>query len=508
MMNRIKNILLLLLTVGSSVALCQQTAVEIEMKGGKAQNVYAVADTSGNLAYVFQGSKSIQVSILDGSCKVINEFLIKRAETEKKNEVIGASLSAQNLVVYLYDAKERNFASVVMNRFTGVYKFNPSIGKLSKTDHVLKSFEMEGVFYAVVVPQFKNSIVLYSAIEGDTFEIKNYEVNFPTLYAKLSSNNEALNQKTTSPIGIEKINYDIENTVMSSHSTKKMYAFDNKIYMTFEEPSHTHIVVIDPKSNAALYRKLNFSLDKDKEGKDIAATQGNSFLYKGDLFRATFNSNQLNLIVIDLTTMASLKNYNIFPDQKISFINGVIREEGGGFQDKIVKNEQAYFRKINKGELAISVNDLNNGQYLVDLGAYEEVTTYASPTPSFGGFPISSGLSIGISMGGGIGIGAGGGGGMGYGGMGGYSGASPNSAGASTTSITTTYFQSLLSVEDLSPIEGNVPKTIREKVNEYEEGILKNNNPALLTILPIYNGLILGYYAKGKTKYSLVSFKR
>ena len=517
-MKRIAKFLFLIILVQALSAYGQRPSGEIEMKGGKAQNVFSVSDSYGNLAYIFQESKSIQISILDASYHIKDEFLINRSETEKKNEVIGATFSAQNVVVYLYDPKERNLASLVVDRFSGSHKFNSSIGSIDKAEFILKSFEMEGVFYSVVIPQHKNTVLLFSSIEGSDFKIRNYEVNFPTLYAKLSSNNDELNQKTTTAVGIEKISYDLENNIKSVYPSKKMYAYDNKIYMTFEEPGHTHLVIIDPNSSIATYRKLNFSLDKDKNGKESIPRQGNSFLYKGNLFRATFNNSQLNMIVINLNTMELLKNYNIFPDQQISFINGNIIEDGNDIQERQLKNTQQYFKKIHKGKLAIAVNDLNNGQYELELGAYEEVVSFRNS--GMGGYPttgISFGMGgMGFGMGGmgmgyGMGYGMGGMGmgyGMGYGGFGGYPGYYPYGGGGSTTSIRATYFQSLLNKEDLSHVSGMVPQTLREKVNDYEVSVLRNTSPELFNVIPSYNGLILGYYIKGRSKYMLIEFKR
>jgi hypothetical protein len=501
-MKNLLRIIFLLIILPVSGALGQKTILELETKGGKAQNVFSTSDPYGNIAYIFQETRSIQITVIDATYKITSEFLIDRDEAEKKNTIIGATLSAKNIVVYLYDEKNRDFASLVVDRVTGTYKFNPSIGSLKKDEYLMKSFEMEGSFYSVVVPQYKNAILLFTSSEGSDFVIKNYEVNFPTLYAKLSSKNDELNQKTELPVGIEKISYTIENNIKSTYPSKKMYTYGNKIYMTFEEPSHTHLVIIDPNSNGAVYRKLNFSLDK---GKDKSPRQGNSFLYKGDLFRVTYNNDQLNLIVINLDSMEMLKSYNVFPDQEISFINGSIKEDGNDMQDRIVKNTNLYFKKIHKGKLAIAVNDLNNGEYETEVGAYEEYTTYRNG--GMGGYPISPGMSIGFGMGMGTGMGMGMGGmGMGYGG---YPGYYPyGGSGYSTTSIRATYFQSLLRIDDLSHIEGNVPKTIREKVSDYEEDVLRGNSPELLNVISSYNGLVLGYYVKGRSRYILVEFKR
>ena len=501
-MKNLLSIALFLSVYCSTQVFGQRTIAELEMKAGKAQNVFSSNDALGNFVYIFQGTKSFQITVLDPSYKVTKEFLIDKDEVEKKNTVVGATLGEGKIVVYLYNDKGKAFSSLVVDRVNGNYKFNPSIGTLGKDEFLLKSFEMGGVFYATVIPEYKNTVLLFSSNEGENFVVKRYEIDFQALYARLSAKNDEINQKTDNPVGIEKISYTVENNIKSSYPSKKMYTYGNKIYMTFEEPSHTHLIIIDPQNPVAIYRKLNFSLD---QGKDKAPRQGNSFLYKGDLFRVTFNNDQLNLIVINLDSMEMLKSYNVLPDQNISFMNGAIKEDGNDIQDRIVKTTNAYFRKVQRGKLAIAVNDLNNGQYATEIGGYDEYTTTRGS-----GYPMTPGLSIGGGIGLGVGIGIGMGSG-GFGGFGGYPGYYPYGGyggGYTTTSIHVTYFESLLRVDDLSHIPGVIPKTIREKVNDYEDDVLKNNSPELLNFMSSQNGLLLGYYVKGRSKYILVEFKR
>ncbi|HSZ26249.1 MAG TPA: hypothetical protein VK766_11035 [Cytophagaceae bacterium] len=506
-MKNIAGIIFLLIGLPVFFATGQRSVMEVEMKGGRAQSVFSTTDVYSNIAYIFQGSKSIQISILDASYKMTKEFLINRDETEKKNRIIGATLSERNIVVYLFDHKERNFASLVVDRFTGNHRFNPSIGALAKHEFLMESFEMEGVFYSMVVPQHKNAILLFASNEGGDFAIRNYDVNFSALYSKLSTKNDELNKQPETPVGIERINYTIENNIKSAYPSKKMYLSGNKIFMTFEEPSHTHVVIIDPYSPVAIYRKLNFSLDK---GKNTTPSQGNSFLYKGNLFRISFSDDELNLIVINLDSMQMLRSFNVFPDQPISFINGFVKEEGNDMQGKFIRVTSQYFKKLRQGKLAVAVNDLKDGYYEVELGAYEEVTVYRNS--GMGGMGMGmGGMGMGMGMGGmgmgmgGIGIGMGSGMGMGGMGYGGYPGYYPNS-GNQTTSIRVVYFQTLLRENDMSHVDGNVPVTMREKINDYEAEVLRNRSPDLLNVVPSHNGLLLGYYAKGHSRYNLVEF--
>jgi hypothetical protein len=492
-------ILVVSVAFGSSA---QRMVQELEMKNGKAQAVFSTADTYGNMAYIFQGSKSIQVNLLDPSYQVLSQFLINRDEAEKRNEVIGVTLGVKNVVVYLYDTKERNLAALIIDRFTGTYTFRPSIGTLQKAEFFLKSFEMGGKFYVLVVPQYKNTVLLFESEDGNDFVVKNYEINFPTFYAKLSSKNDELNHKTDSPVGIEKISYAVENNIKSTYPSKKLYTFGDKIYMTFDEAAHTHLVIIDPKSNESVYRKLNFSLSKTK---NTNPRQGNSFLYMGDLFRVTMNEEQLNMIVITIDSMQMLKSYTIYAEQPIPILNGHIRQDGNDIEMRIIKNTPQFFKRIQKAKLSIAVNDLLDGRYEAEIGGYEEVVSYRNAGP---GYSMSPGMSMGFGMGMGPMM-------MGYGypmyyDPFYYPGYYPYGGGSTVTSIRSTYFQTLLDIDHLTHIQGNVPKTLREKLNDYEADVFRKNNPELLNVIPTYGhkGLVLGYYAKNRSKYILVEFNR
>ena len=508
-------LIVLIYIISFPFGFAQSDVATLELKGSKPLDAYAANDTYGNIAYIFQFSKTYQVTIIDATYRMKNIFTIPREGDDKKNIVIGATLSEKNFTVYMHSPKHKTFTSLVVDRFKGTYTYN-NIGSVEPDLNYLKAFDMEGAFYLMLVPTHKNSITVLSTKEGVPFETTNYEIDFPTLYAKLSGKNDDLNQKTDTPVGIEYISYTRENNIKSAYPTKKMFTYGNKIYMTFDEPQTTHLVIIDPTIKKSTYRKLNFSLDKGEIVK-----QGNSFLNKGgDLFRTTLGVNQMNISVINLDSMELLKAYNLYPDKDIEILNGIIKEDGNDIGEKVIKSSQQYFKKLHKGKLAIAVNNLNDGRYEAEVGAYEEVIiTRGGNGNGFG----SPGLSIGMGMGTGMGMGGMGMGGMGmgYGGMGmgyggfgspygygGYPGYYGNNNNYTSSSVRIIYFQTLLKYEDLSHLDGNVPKTLREKINEYEEKVFKGNEPEILNITPCYNGLVLGYYAKHKHSFQLVEIKR
>ncbi len=72
-MKRVASSIFLFILFSGFVTVGQKTVLEVEMKGGKAQNVFSTSDTYGNMAYIFQGTKSIQISILDATYKITNE---------------------------------------------------------------------------------------------------------------------------------------------------------------------------------------------------------------------------------------------------------------------------------------------------------------------------------------------------------------------------------------------------------------------------------------------------
>jgi hypothetical protein len=70
------------------------------------------------------------------------------------------------------------------------------------------------------------------------------------------------------------------------------------------------------------------------------------------------------------------------------------------------------------------------------------------------------------------------------------------------------YFKTLLSNNDFKHLGGDVPKTMRENINDYEQSYLNNINLENIRVSSYSDKVIIGYYIRSQKKYRLVEFKK
>lgn len=459
---------------------------------GKPVDVISARDTLGNYFFLFQYNKTYQATILDANYKEVKKFSIKKSDSDsKKNMLIGTIFDQRGAVAYMMNPKTKAFSAMRIDRNTGAMDFL-ALGELPNGVHFLKGVEMDGVFYVLAAPNQKNEVHVYRSDYGSPFALSIYPIDFPTFFSKLAIRNDELNQKTDGTIGIEYVRYDIEHNIRSATPFKKLYAFSGKFYFVFDDPTTTHIITIHTADSSSTYKKLNFSLDKEL---NTTPRQGNSFLYKGDLFRVTLSAQQLNLSVIYLDSALLLRAYNFYPDKTIELVNGVIVQDYSNGDDKIIQKTSQFFNRLLDGRVTVVANNLNDGRYELQLGSYEEIISYNNTGGGSGwGRPsISFGFGYGFGFG-----------------MPFYDPFYYPAGNANTTvSTRVCYFESLLRQSDLEHLDGNVPKSIRAKMTEYTEKNFRSSDAELVQMLPAPpNGLILGVYSKNLDQYKLVSFKR
>jgi hypothetical protein len=493
-------------------ALHAQTELgQIDLKIKSPDDAYPASDSLGHLAYIFQNSKQYQFSIINSDYSTNSPVLITRNPKDKKDKIVGSMIDNGMVTAYLLNKKLKTISALVVDGSSGSYV---KLITLAPNEEYLNAINMNGKFYVLTVPKFKNELKVYTMVNGSNTETVNYTIEMPSFYTKLSTENNYLNTPAESELGVEEIHYTPENNIKSSYPEKKFYYQNNKIFFTFDEPNCTHLIEIDPSSRRASYRKMNFSLEK---GNNSRNKQGNSFLFDNRLFRGTISPDQMNLSILDLDSMALINSYNFYPEKDIDISNGPVVQEGGSSygidNERILKKPEQYFRKVLNGNFGVAANKVDSGKYEVELGSYEEIITNRGG--SYGGY--GSPISIGIGMGGGFGMGGGGFGypspmygGYGYPGSyyGGFPGYYPYSNSGSSTRMRVVYFKTLLNKKDFKHIEGDIPKTLREKINDYEEGHFKNSSPDNIRITPYSNKLLLGYYQRAKKKYKIVEFKK
>jgi hypothetical protein len=498
----------------------QQDLGQINVSIRGVTETYSAEDTLGHLGYVFQAPKVYEVIFLNSTYASDRNIIVNRNPKFSKDKMVGATMNNEVMTVYLYNKKLRTISTLNADRSSSSGSYQKLI-TLTKDEEYLKGISMNGRFFVLTVPKYKNGLKIYTITNGNSAEATSYEIEMPVFFKKLVTGNQNLNDIPDSHLGIQEIKYSLENNIKSSYPDKKLYYHHDKIYMTFDEPGCTHLIEIDPLAHKSSYKKLNFSLEKGNTSKN---KQGNSFLYDNRLFRATISPEQMNLSILDLDNITLINSYNFYPEDEIGINNGPVVQEGGSTvinvqNEKVLKKPQQYFKSVLNSNLCIAANKIDDQKYEVEVGSYEEIIT--SRGGGFGGSGLSLGIGLGgVMMGGGGGFGGypmGGGygfpsGGMGFPGgyssYGGFPGYYPYGGGGSGSRIRMVYFKTLLSNNDFKHLEGDIPKTMRENINDYEQSYLNNVNLENIRVSSYSDKVIIGYYIRSQKKYRLVEFKK
>lgn len=493
-----KTKILLVLLLLSQVGFGQREKTRVDFLIRKAKEVFTASDSLGNVAYIFQSGREYQVTLLNQDLEVIRNSKIMKTAQDKREEILGGVMIADNISVYFFSKKYKSISVLSYNTNTHTSSY-ARLATLDSDELFLNAIRLDEKFCVLTVPKANNSVKVKVFQAGSFLYEGLYEINFPSFYDRLISDNEKLNVEPRSVVGIERINYRLENKVKSTHSPKKLYALDGKIRMTFDEPDFTHLIVIDPIEKAASYKKLTFSLEV---GNDSKYKKGNSFIYDNKLFRATYSPDMMNFSIIDLADIRLIKGYNFYPDKDIDILNGPILQQGGGNyseDEMVIKNTSQLFKKMTYGDLAVAVNEAGNGSYSLEVGSYEELRVYSRNNNRWN----NSGLNVGVNSG--LGLGYPGYGWDSYGYPGYYY---PYGSNNYTTTTKVVYFNSMLDTTSLEHVEGMPPKSLIEKVNDYEDNAFRYGIPEMLTIQTYKYGMVLGYYLRNQGKYQLVEFRK
>jgi hypothetical protein len=195
----------------------------------------------------------------------------------------------------------------------------------------------------------------------------------------------------------------------------------------------------------------------------------------------------MKFTVSDLASEQLIKEYSITKEDSITFKNSPIIQEGGvnflGIPDKDrireMEKTTKYLRKISNSDLGISAYKVND-QYNIILGGIKKTTQGSGYVSGFGaGIPIASYGAISISFN------------PTFYGYGGY------------TSTKSTYINCLFN-EDFEHQQGEIPKNVYDKVEEFESTLKK---PLAKNIFLHKGNIHFGFFDKKDRIYKLYRFE-
>lgn len=504
-------------------AFAQHAEGNVELLVKNPKNIYSAIDKDQNYVFASQATSQIEFIFFDAAHKKSGDIVVSIPSTLKKDESIGLQLQGDSCTMYFFNEHMRTITQLNVNRTNG-QSTKRTVGSFLFAEKYLKSIYLNETYYFLTATQGTNQLDVHKVVSGALVK-HSYPIEMSDLYRRLGSGNHDLNDDPDALLAIDRIDYSIENNVKSARSTKKIYAFDQSIYLTFDDPNYTHLIQIDVEKNEAFYKQYLFNLDK---GNNSSKKQGNSFLADQKLFRVTMNPDQLTFTILNIESNDTYANFYATPTATIDFKNGPIIQENSMDKQRVLDNNSTFFKKTLAGCLSIAVNK-RDSLYIVEVGSYEESVTNGYGNGMSGGPSFSMGVGMGM---GGMGMGMGGmsmgmggmnmgmgSGGMGMGGMGydpygwgspgyynGYSGYYPYNS--SQTTIRTLYFHSMLDTSSFVHEEGIVPISLRERVSNFETVMFKDKKPELVRIVDFKGQIIIGYLLPSKNTFKLFSFDK
>ncbi|MGB6268995.1 MAG: hypothetical protein WBF67_08300, partial [Olleya sp.] len=151
------------------------------------------------------------------------------------------------------------------------------------------------------------------------------------------------------------------------------------IYLTFDvNDEATHLYKIDLEKLNLDYQLYPYPKSENHEFKNF-----NSFIYEDNIYQIAASKEALKFVISDFDHK-SIKEFNIYKEQSISFKNSPIIQEGQTALPFVTKREleetKKYLRKINAGNIGLSVTK-NKEQYYITIGGFQIVPQQGIMTP-------------------------------------------------------------------------------------------------------------------------------
>jgi hypothetical protein len=426
-----------------------------------------VLDTKRAYAYLFDENHNLVDS------------LATEDRERKYKKILGYSIAnGRDFRAYLSNDKTNSFAIADFNFTTRTVGYRPVKFKLPK-GKIIQTFTYENVFYIMTLAK-NSSVVGFHKFNGGDYSVVKIDMSgelFMDENSKSTSLYRAFGSALTNPIAT-KIEPSTPNSIEQSSNGNKLYIFNNKLYLTLDTNREAcQLIEIDLDSftyNLKQYYHPNLITTGFKN-------TSNSFLTADYLYLLNANSQQMIFQVIERETGNLLKELKANRDEKITFMNTPIIQEGGTYDKyrELDKTKQ-YLRKLSGSKLGISPYFLN-GLHLITFGGVKE-TAQAPMMMPFGGIPLGSFAVGGLTF-----------------------NAFFNPAFMAYNSYAntkSTYFTTVLDM-DFEHIEGKVPVNMYDKIDTY----LDDNAVEIQTVFKYRGGIYVIHKQGNSPNYKMLLFK-
>lgn len=445
----IKRLVLLLLLAYSAKAQKVVSNTDLKLQSGGSGFFFGIG--SGDAEIIPFASKNLNKTILCVRDKEKAYLLELQSTLEIKlgatfntipySELLGGFLEEEKLtLVYTTNRnKEINIQKIFLKDGTSKnFSFS-----LDKKEKFITFFSENNQCYLITSLKNTSKVRVYQFDDPDPkshqeFELESIQVNgsqWPFYYVFEKD-----------PVFISN---DSPTSFSKSSSTFKIYAQNNKVFMTLDNViNYTKIIELNLEVGSSKVSKFETSVG------NCEYASNNSLIYDNNVYQLIICDSYLNLSIRSLDTGLNLNSFTALEDEDIHFRNGPIVQEGGGTvysadRNLELKNTKRFLSKASRMSPALTIEEINN-KLILDIGATKEITQ-----ASGGGGFYGAGGSMSTPYG---------------------SVPMPtyNYTGSSYSSNTwskSTYFKTLLNVNSYEHIEGDLPKSIYDRVEQYESSI-------------------------------------
>lgn len=481
----IKNIVKLLLYVFLTQYVSAQEVVKTFLLDTyRYDNVISETDDNGNIFLCFYHKNKFEVKVLDKNKNINSGRVFKIKDFDRRSLPVGVAYDNTYIYFYFLDPHHNQLSRLIYDRDNiMVPRFSVQKISVPRQEKFLEAVNVKG--------QLK---LLFANEATNDFVVRTHTATFDSLpTVRIPSGCEKLMktlQNEDRDVFVKRI-YSHNDNIQNTRYPTKLYFKKNRVQITVDTKTVTHLFSIDLSKNTNQYNKLNFHLHRCADG-DIKG--GNSHIKDGRLFRVTYCSSIMNFSVVDLDSMLLAKNYNMTPDKDIDIKTGEMVSEIN-YEDRsdtkdFLHNTEEFLDNIEPEGLGVAVSAVNDKDYLLQIGS-SSISFYTVSSPGYG-------PSFGM---GGTGVWLGGGG------LG-----SPSIFGNPVSSntyrkTTEVYFKGILDQNNLAKSDNNyMEESVYDQIMSYQNVKVNTAYKSMSVIVENENEILYGYFNGKDDLYYLVKF--
>jgi hypothetical protein len=399
------------------------------------------------------------------------------------SELLGSNFSNGKYNLFFSTASHKSLAIASID-YSGKTVRQSLVELAMKKELYAGSASHQGKFYIFTVAKASTSSILNLYVFGNNaeYELHTYDFN----QARFSSQLEFGIVYVIKRNELVFIDNDVPNAIDLVNKPNKVYAFDDKMVLTFDElEKNTGVITIDLKTFAASELKNYPHKHQECSGSGVVVSS-NSYIYKRKLYQLSVCADAMKFKISDFPGGEVLGEFNALREGEIAFRNSpILQEKGGSFgmEERELSKTRQFLRKVSSSDAGISAYE-SSGGIEVSLGGSKMVQAGGSGAPG-----MSMGSSTISTPGGPVVI------------------PSYNPAFTSYNSYKyakSVRFKSLLDPVNYNHRQGNVGDNVFDKIRDFTEKI--DGEITAETVFKRQNVFLFGYYYKPERKYVIRIF--